>query len=509
MDFSFKSLKKIGRILNPKVEVGGLEISDSGAVFMLIIPETKKISSTSIKFSNGVVVGGKVQNRSDFVNALKRLHSSITSVKNNKIPVVVSISDTSIYTQQFVLPNLKLATLEEAVRLNLQVISPIDFTSAYSDWQKVEVTDGSARETEILASFVEKSAIDRIYSALLESQFIAVAVEQRAASLTRVVSWLSNSYNSKDSYFLLYVSSDGLGFAIIRYGYLYFNRFTPWSALAHYSSGQKQISFKEFSETIIQESQRVINFYSSHFNSVINSIYIIAPNLEQQVKQIVESNFPFKVEPLILKDYQVDQSWLVALGAALRGIVPRSIDTEISLAPEGTETQFFRSRVLVFTVLWRNVLAAVFTIILLSTVGVYLFLGNFINRLAEDFSNVAGNYNIAYLNALKNEAINFNKSATAALTAKSQQTKWSQALLGITNQAVSGVSVDRIYVQSLDLPVVLNGRAPTSNAALDFKNKLAVLPYINGINLPLSSLVPTGISEVSFTISFKIIQSNI
>ena len=50
MAFSFKSFKKIGRILKPRVDVGGLEISDSGAVFMLIDPETKKISSYSVKF---------------------------------------------------------------------------------------------------------------------------------------------------------------------------------------------------------------------------------------------------------------------------------------------------------------------------------------------------------------------------------------------------------------------------------------------------------------------------
>lgn len=509
MAFSFKSFKKIGRILKPRVEVGGLEISDTGAVFMLIDPETKKISSYSVKFPNGVVIGGKIQNDAEFTDSLKQLHSSITSIKNKKIPVVVSISDSNIYTQQFILPNLKLSTLDEAVHLNLQVISPIDFLSAYNDWQKVEVTDGSARETEILASFVEKSIVDRIFSSLTKSQFVPVAVEQRASSLTRVISWLSNSYNPKNSYFLLYVSSDGLGFAIIRYGYLYFSRFTPWSALLNNSSGQKQISFKDFSETIIQESHRVINFYSSHFNSAISSIYIIAPNLEQQVNKIVESNFPLKVEPLILKDYKIEQSWLVAFGAALRGTVSRSIDTDISLAPEGTETQFYHSRILAFTVLWRNVLASVFTVILISSIGVYIFLGSFINRIATDFSNIAGNYNISYLNTLKNQATSFNQAADIALNAKNQQTRWSQALIGINSQAVNGVSVDRIYVQSLDLPVVLNGSAPNSNAAVDFKNKLAALPYITGIDLPLSSLTPNGADQVSFTISFKIVQSGI
>ena len=413
-----------------------------------------------------------------------------------------------MYTQQFVLPNLKSSSLEEAVRLNLQVISPIDFTSAYIDWEKVE--DGvNSQETEILASFAERSIIDKVYEVLSESQFVPVAIEQRAASITRVISQLSNSYDSKKSYFLLYVSSDGLGFDIIRRGYLYFSRFAPWSALVSDYSGQKQISFKDFSRTIIEESHRVVNFYSSHFNSSIDSIYVIAPNLENQVSQIVESSLPLKIEPLVLKDYQVDQNLFIAFGAGLRGVASRAVDVDISLAPEGTEVQFYHSRVLAFISMWRNVLASVFVIVLLSMIGTYIFLSSYINHLVTDFSRVSGGYNVSYLNSLKGAATSFNSSADSAINAKNQQTRWSKALSDINSQAVNGVSIDRIYVQSLDFPITLNGVAPTQDMVVDFKNKLAALPYISGVDLPLSSFVPVGANQVSFTLSFKINQSAI
>ncbi len=508
MKFSLKSLKKIGRILKPRVDVGGLELSDGGAVFVDIDPETKKVSNFSVKFPADSFVGGKVQNKSAMVLALTQLHSLITAVKNKKIPVVVSISDTDIYTQQFVLPNLKSSSLEEAVRLNLQVISPIDFTSAYTDWERIEDGTGS-QEAEILASFAEKAIVDKIYEVLSESQFVPVAIEQRATSITRVISELSNSYNPKNSYFLLYVSSDGLGFDIIRRGYLYFSRFTPWSALVSDYSGQKQISFNEFTKTIIEESHRVINFYSSHFNSSIDSIYVVAPNLEKQVSQIIESSLPLKIEPLVLKDYQIDQNLFIAFGAGLRGIASRAMDVDISLAPEGTEAQFYHSRILAFVSMWRNVLASVFVIILLSMIGVYIFLSSYINRMVSDFSRVSGNYNVSYLNSLKSAATDFNSSVTSAINAKSQQTRWSKALNDINNQATNGVVVSRIYVQSLDLPITLNGLAPTSDAAVDFKNKLAALSYISGVDMPLSGLIPIGPNQVSFSISFKINQSAI
>ena len=510
MTFLLRSLKKIGRILSPRIEVGGLEISDGGAVYLSLAPETQKITSASVKFSEGVIVGGRVKKYAELVNSLKQLRNHITADKTRKIPVVISISDANVYTQEFMLPQLKLSTLEEAVRLNLQVISPIDFSKSYHDWQRIENPRGSIHEIEILSSFVEKEVIGPLSQALLDSQFVPVAVEQRATSLIRIIAQLASTYNPQNSYFLLYVSSDGLGFAIIRNGCLYFNRFTNWSALVKVAAGQRQISLKEFAETIIQESHRVINFYSSHFNDMINSLYIIAPGLEAPVRQIMESNFPLRVEQFALRGYALEQSWYVSLGAALRGLVPRSIDAEISLAPEGTETQFFRSRVIAFAILWRNVLISVFTIILLASIGAYLFLNQFANTTAEDFNKMAGSYNVNYLNTLRNEANQFNHDIDRALAARRQQTRWVKIISDIQSQAGTDITISRIYVQSLDVPVILYGQATSSNAAVAFKNKLAGLSYLSSVDLPLSSLTSgVNTTQVSFTISFKVSNANL
>ena len=452
-----------------------------------------------------MVVGGKLVKSQEFVSALKQLHGHITANITKKIPVVVSISDADVYSQQFVLPQLKSSSLEEAARLNLQVISPIDFSKSYSDWQKIDNPKSTVHEVEILASFIEKETIDPIYKALLDAQFVPVAIEQRAASLIRLLVQLANSYNDQQSHFLLYVSSDGLGFALIRNNYLYFNRFTSWSSILHSAAGQRQISVSEFSDTIIQESHRIMNFYSSHFNDAINSLYIIAPGLEEQVKQIIENSFPIKVEPFSLKNLVIEQQWYVALGAALRGSVPRAIDVEISLAPEGTEIQFYHSRVIAFAILWRNVLVSVLTIALVSTAGVYLLMSKFTNDAVADLNLSSGNINSAYLDSLKNEAVKFNRAIDRAMAAKQTQSSWSKVLADIYAQAGTDSSIVRIYMQSIDSPIILNGTAINSNAAIDFKNKLAALPYISSVDLPLSSLTSDGTdSGVSFTISFKV-----
>ena len=501
MAFSVRSLKKIFRILKPKVEIGGLDISDGGVLFVSVDPETKKIKQFSIRLPEGIIVNGKIQNPAELEKALKQLHQQITINKTKKIPVVISISDTNIYSQQFELPPLQSTGLDEAVRLNLQVLSPIDFSKAYSDWQKVE--NPKTRGVEILASFIEKDIVDKITAPIIGSNFIPVAVEQKAASLTRVILQLVSGSDPKVPYFLMYVSSDGLGFSIIRQGHLYFNRFTSWSGLS--KSSQRQISLKEFSETIIQESHRIMNFYVSHFNETISYLYVVAPGMENQVKQIVGDNFSFKIEPLVLKDYPIDQSWLVALGAAVRGFIPRSMDTEISLSPEGTETQFFHSQILTFIQMWRSIVISVFAIILIASVGVFLFLGSVINRSAQDFNKISGSYNVTYLNSLKQQAQAFNQLVDKATSARQQQTRWAKALSDIYSQTGPDVVIDRFYIQSLDLPGIINGHATDANSAVDFKNRLAALPYLNSLDLPLSSL-NQGVSgnSVVFTLSFRI-----
>ncbi len=507
--FSLKSFNKIFRLLKPHVLVGGLELSDAGVTYIALDPESSKINQFSVKLIQGTISNGKLLNKEDLITALKNLHKQITSNSLQKLPVSVSLCDSNVYTQQFSLPQLKSSSFEEAVRLNLQVISPIEFSKTYSDWQKIEKEDPQSNEVDVLASFTDKDIVNPIFEALNEGQFIPVSVEQKAASLARLISKYATGYEKKHSYFILHISSDGLSFSIVRYGFLYFNRFTPWSSIIKQSADSRQIPLKEFSDNIVQESQRVINFYSGHFSDTISSIYIIAPGLEEQVRSIIQSHFSLTIEPTTLKNYTIDHSWLVTFGVALRGLVPRSIDTEISLAPEGTEDQFHHSQILSFISLWRKIVVSSFAIILVACLGVYLFLNSYMEKITQDFHSVVGNYNLSRLNTLKQEAEIFNKSIDRAVAARQQQTRWEKVLRSIFTQAGSDVSIDRVYVQSMELPVVMNAQTFSSDNAVAFRNRLAKLPYLSNVDLPLNSITSGEGGAVTFLISFRVTNLNI
>src|SRR3990167_4899887 len=132
--------------------VGGLEINDLNLRFAYI--KKGNVFSTSVKLEPETIKDGKIQDRQNFLKALNKLHSQISSYSRKKICVIATIPDNNVYAQIFNLPESAEAQLEEAAKLNLQMISPIDFERAYSDWQAV----GKSRENgfEILGAFINR-----------------------------------------------------------------------------------------------------------------------------------------------------------------------------------------------------------------------------------------------------------------------------------------------------------------------------------------------------------------
>lgn len=499
--------KKISHLLRPQIEIGGLEMSDGGVSYLSVHPETKRVIKTSIKLNPGIIYKGRVKNTTELVSNLKKLHKQITSKENKSIPIVVSISDENVYTQVFSLPAFENKALDEAIRLNLQVVSPIEFSKTYSDWERIDKGDDGGLEVEILASFIEKEIADPFFLALSQANFLTIAIEQKASSLSRVIREISLNFDPNQSYCILNISGDGLSFSILRNKSMYFNRFSSWENITS-SGSNKQINFIDFKNAIIQETHRVTNFFTSKFQNNISSIYLIAPGLDNQVKQVLEQNFQMKVLAVELKDYIIDQNFLVSLGGSLRGFIPRSQDSEISLAPEGTEKEFSHSQVLSFVSIWREIIISTCIVIFISFLGLYLFLGGVIKSEETALKDISANQNKNLLLDLKAKADKFNKMVSIIEKAKGQRTLWSPLIDSIYQKAGIGVQIDRISVQAIDRPVLINARATNESVAVNFKNALQTMPQIANIDLPLSGITPYNANSVSFGLSFEIKNLN-
>ena len=323
-------------------------------------------------------------------------------------------------------------------------------------------------------------------------------------SIIRLIDFSQKSVHDGEPFFVLYIDSDGLSFSVIRDSSLYFNHFSSWSNIADQRSLDREISFTDFRNLIIQETHRVINFYSGRFSEEIKKTYLITPGLEKEVENIIQDNFSLEVVPFQIKDYPVELSFACALGAALRGTIPRSRDIQISLAPEGTETKFIHSQIISFVFFWRNLIIVSLSVLAAAFLGVFILMNVFVKNTTGDLANLSSSYNVTYFSSLKKEADSFNESIQRALIAKSQQSHWSWLISEIYRKAGTKITINRIFIQSFNVPVILNARAPKESDAVEFKNALETISSLTKVDLPLSSLVPIDADTVGFQVTFYV-----
>lgn len=500
-------LKPILDALNSQPPIGGLEINDTGLKFALI--KGNDLKTFSFKFGPGVMEEGRIKNRDGLKSALFGLHSQITSRSKKKIFIVLNIPDRHIFIQGFNLPIIATGNIEEAAKLNLQMISPIDFNTAYYDWQKIGETNFAGGQIENLGAFVPAQIVDEFVFPLKESNFEVVAVESPSLSLTRAI-------ESKDqNNILLQVDTAGLNFGIIRNNNLYFNHFVNWP-----TAEEKQISWSVLKDFIIRESQKIFNFFTNHWPGQVNNLLLMIPSpaLEEKVSQVVKENFPFNagsVKNFIserMRPFQAAQltpDWFPVLGSTLRGLIPRSKDNFISLAASGTEEDFRRHQIINFFGMWRNVVLTIIIFMFITFAVGDFFLFKNVKFLKDQLKNYNTSPEIERLDFLQKQAGEFNQKVNFALTAKAQIINWVPFIEKIKELTISNnIVIEKIAVQSLETPVSFRGVALNEEAVINFKKILEAQPQFSDINLPISNITPTTVGKLNFVVSFKIKNLN-
>ncbi len=498
MDF-----KKLLNILNPQPKIGALEISDVDLKFSRI--DGDKIISYSVKLATGIVKEGKIENREEFLSSLSFLHSQITGKTKKKINVIVNIPDNVVYFQVFNLPALE-NNLEEAISLNLKMISPIDFNSAYSDWQVVgeEIIDGRG-QSEILGAFSEAKLIDELDSCLKSANFVPAAIEFSGLALVRLAVDFGTNVDKNKPFLLLNVGSHGLSFNLARNGNLYFNHFVSWQTA---SSEAREIPMDLFKKLIIDEIKKVSSFYNTRWKEQISEMVLVSHGLNDVIVKIISENFSFaRIQPLALKKIgeSVQPAWFSVLGSALRGLIPRSKDNIISLAKVGTEEEFFQHRIVNFIKIWRNIILTTLTVVLIIFAGIDFFLIKTTASLNNQILSFGGykQSEKEEFEKLKKEIEDFNQKIDFAVNVHDERSKWSEFFDKIYGLAGNSVSIKRIYVQSIDMPALINAFTLSEDAAIDFKNRMINDGSFQDVDLPITKISRTD-RGVEFTISFKI-----
>ncbi|PIR44192.1 hypothetical protein COV23_01160 [Candidatus Wolfebacteria bacterium CG10_big_fil_rev_8_21_14_0_10_31_9] len=494
------NIKTFINLISPQPEVAGLEISDAYIRFIFI--KGKKAEFFSSKLPPGIVEDGRVKDKEGLISILSNFHKKISS-NGGKFYVVLSISDSNIYTEIFTLPISALSNLNEAAQLNLQMISPIDFISAYSDWQVLrEDKEEGTNQFGVLGAFSSKQVIDDFEEVLSKSGFEPVATEFPMFALSRALVELGDGISNEKNYLLLRVGSDGLSFGLIKNGDMFFLHFISWSAIY---GGERTVSINSLRKVIVEETQKVLSFHETHTKGDISDFILVSPSLVDEISKVVSENFPklsLKI-PTLNQFTNLTPAWFSALGSALRGTISRSKDNIISLSKIGTENKFMRYQVDTFIKIWRSIIFSVFGGVFLLYLIMDGIFANNLSGLNNQSSNVLSDIESAKLTELVEASDDFNQKANMLYYASSEKIKWSVFLNDINNKTGGDIIINKLLIQSLASPVLIIGQAPSQEAIVNFKNALSLQPQISDINFQPSSVTQSG-NKLNFSISFNI-----
>lgn len=494
--------KRLFALLRARAPIGGLEISDTALRFAVFDGETWKF--TSIRLPPGFMESNRIQNRAEFILAAKRLREQILgegeAKGRGKVNVVVSLSSISIYSQVFSLPVIQGENLEKAVQLNVQMVSPVEVKEAYSGWQLVG-EDKDTFRLEVLSAFVDRKVVDDVMRALEEAGFVVVAIESRALGLARLVRERGVRIDLAKPYILINLDTAGLDFLIIRRGQLYFEYFHSWKEMQN----EKQQVTREAFEALLKRSlYQVLNFYTAHWPEPIKEVLVSTNALRDEISQIIAKNFGLTVQPLtITADTQFTPDWFVAIGSALRGLIPRGGDKDISLLGVGAQERFRHEQILNFISFWRIVIPTVMGLLLVSFVSADAFLINMRRSLESQTAFQLKKEEVAEINSLRSQAVRFNQTVGLIQSAK-QLIKPKGPLVAKIEGLLEThhIILSRFHLQDGNSPLALSGEAPSETDILNFKKALDADPLFGGTELPLTEIKKTSGKGFSFSIRF-------
>lgn len=484
-------------IFSPVPRIGGLEISDLSLRFLRL--ENGKLNQASVSLPPGIISSGKIIEKAKLASALKKLHQHIQPLEK-PVYVVLAMPAGNVYIQSFTMPMVSEKHMKESAELNLRMISPIDTRSSYYGYEIIGETGET--QLEALGAFTGAEGVNELIAVLKEANFRAVAVESPSLSLARLMAGHDDSEKSDKAYLVVNFSYDGPDLMIMKNGHLYFNYFSYWSDIQK-EYGERKLTERDIKEFLARQIRQITNFYTSRSGEPIGKVLVISDGAGQSFLKMIKEDFDLDAQLYKFKEFSgLSPIWYGALGAAFRGLVPRSKDKFISLTAVDVKEEYYRELTLNFIKLWRNIIAGVFGFLILVFLAANIYLVSVSASAIEDLSSRS----LAPLNEIKNLQANvqqFNRGVDLALKAQELSEPWSPLLEKISLLAGQRITIERFFVDQNSSALIL-GRAANDSAVIAFKNSIEKESNFKDVVLPLSNIKVNPDGTVSFTLQFKV-----
>lgn len=473
--------------------VGALEISATSVKYLLA--QGNSITQASLRLPPGIIERGRIKDAKLFEQALRNVHLQIAP-STKQVSVMLSLPQSIVYTQAFTVPMVAQGQLEESITLNLQMISPSAVDETFYDYQEIQERQDMG-QFELLGAFAQKADVKNYTDALKTAGFIPVTVGFPALSLARLIKLRWGGLANTEDYLVLYISSEGVMALILKNGNLAFNRFTPWYEITK-GTDTDHLTFPQIKDFIVDDLQKIMTFYLGRTGKQLSNAVLISPIFNFELITLVRERLGITMHNLAITELpNLQPSWFTVLGGALRGAIPRNKDLEITLSEKSSQREYLEERSIDFIILWRNIIVGALLFVLgafIVTTSIFSKQQEYLTRRIQtefDARSLADNV------VVQGKIQSFN-GLVALLTKTAERERiWSPFLTELQSIAGKDVALKKISIDS-GLNFILNGSAKNDEVAIALKERLASLPYVKNVSLPLNQITREGDTGIFF-----------
>lgn len=450
----FRSKKKIGRKTHPdKAKLPEHEL--------VLIEEPIAVN---------VISEGTVVNKESLGKALKDIW---TKVGLNANYAIVAIPENKIYSHIFPFPQaVNESRLEEAINLAIDFQLPMKKKDAYIGWEHV---GDSPLINEILISIIPKTIANDYIEALNYANIKLLALESHLASIARSIALKHNQaalFTKKNP--------DGVTICILQDRAIRFSRTIPTIFI-------KEDAF------LVNETNRIKTSFESEKKIPVEECSLAHATIRDEYLIYPEPNGSTP---------ELQSKWLIAVGAAIRGKIPKGQDNHISLLPVGTAQSYAYQKTTTFITLVRTMIISISVFFLVAFFAAYLFIFS-LWRISQKTDSTISVPSIPQDILQKEVWIKkVNLMTQTSQIILSTTVNWSILLDDINSRVINGILITNFSVTSIHDQVVLTGTAKDRNTLNEFKKTLQLSLYVTALELPIKNLEQKG--NIPFSISFRL-----
>lgn len=453
-------------------DIAGLEISDDLLRLVLLARNYERKGNVYIKelieepLGTGTIVGGIVQDSEKLTDSLKKL----VAKSGEKIEyAIVSIPHLSLYSKVFSFPKAVGGDkLNEAMKVAVNFNLPVKPETVYIDWEEVHA-EGKEVKNEIMLATVPKEIVNAYTKALDSAGITPIAYESNVFSIARTL-----DLDGAHATLVILKEKSRTGFIIFKASAIRFSKFISKPM----AQGEIDLEVKKISSFYEAEQEPIAK--------IINSSEITIPKKFANHAKLSAGG----------------ENWLIALGAGMRGLLPRSEDKLISLMAVGTEEAYAKQERIVFIKLLGDIATLVAVIMAGSFLVVWMLVAFYIKANADKQVSLQYTPVSAADQQIEARALKLNSIMDILIQIDDMSPRFSVIVDELKARTTPGITILSLSVPNVDGRITLNGIAKARRDISTFRNSLAESALFADVESPPSNLDKR--TNIPFSASFAI-----